>query len=159
MRRRPDTNQRAAGRSALDEVSFLYRVLYDRYVELLKRHFRKHDLDDLLRPGFGYVLFALFEDEVLRPSEICRRTGIKASTLTAIVDRMVEMGLVDRRPDDDDRRAIQLRLLPKARQTREANYRVLDETTETICRGIPQRDLQIAKRVMRQMIENMTTGQ
>lgn len=145
--------------SALEEVCFLYRVLEDRYVDLLKRSLRRQGLDDIIRPGFGFVLFALFEEEVLRPSEICQRTGLKASTLTAIVDQMVEIGLVDRRPDDKDRRAIQLRLLPKGEEIRDACYQILDENTETIGRGISQRYLEITKRVMRQMIKNMATSE
>lgn len=145
--------------SALDEVCFLYRVLVDRYVDLLKRSLRHQGLDDIVRPGFGFVLFALFEEEVLRPSEICRRTGLKASTLTAIVDQMVEQGLVDRRPDDEDRRAIQLRLLPKGEEIRDACYQILNENTETIGRRISQRNLEITKRVMRQMIQNMAPNE
>ena len=145
--------------SALDEVCFYYRVLQDRYADLLKRSLRRQGLDDIIRPGFGFVLFALFEEEVLRPSEICKRTGLKASTLTAIVDQMVEQGLVDRRHDEEDRRAIQLRLLPKGEEIRDACYRILDENTETIGRGISQRHLEITKRVMRQMITNMATSQ
>ena len=144
--------------SALEEVCFMYRVLQDRYVDLLKRSLRRQELDDIIRPGFGFVLFALFEEEVLRPSEICQRTGLKASTLTAIVDQMVEQGLVDRRHDDEDRRAIQLRLLPKGEEIRDACYQTLDENTETIGRGISQRHLEVTKRVMRQMINNMATS-
>ena len=102
--------------SALDNVIFYFRVLLDQYHDWSKRYFRRIGVDHVMRPGFGFVLIALYEAGSLRPSEISRRSGLQASTLTCIIDQMVKNGLVKRQPDPHDRRAIQLRLTRKAQR-------------------------------------------
>ena len=153
------TVDRSECESALDNVSFYFRVLRDRYIDCLKSELRRHELDGIVKPGFGLVLFSLFEVDVLRPSEIASRIGIKPTALTAIIDQMVERGLVQRVSDENDRRAIGLRLLPKGQEIRRACYQVLDATTATICQDISEKDLTATKRVLRQMIRNMGSSE
>jgi DNA-binding MarR family transcriptional regulator len=49
------------------------------------------------------------------PGELATALGIHASTVTGIVERLVERGLVERERSPDDRRSTRLRLTPAGR--------------------------------------------
>lgn len=59
------------------------------------------------------VLTMLNEQESLSVSEISRRLGIAKPNITPLVDRLLEMGLVDRRRDENDRRVVNIVILPQ----------------------------------------------
>ena len=46
----------------------------------------------------------------MRLNDLARRMGISAPTASRAIDALVELGLVDRLPDPDDRRALRLGL-------------------------------------------------
>jgi len=71
-----------------------------------------------LEPGWFDLLAALrrtgapFE---LNPTELMRATLLSSGGMTKRLDRLVEAGLVERRPDPDDRRGTLVRLTRKGR--------------------------------------------
>jgi DNA-binding MarR family transcriptional regulator len=46
----------------------------------------------------------LFLKGIATPSELARRTGLTSGATTAMLDRLQEAGLIERRPNPDDRR-------------------------------------------------------
>lgn len=65
-------------------------------------------------PACG-VLLRLAGEDGLTQGEIARRQRVEAPTMCRIVDRLVRDGLVERRPDPDDRRATRVHLTPAGR--------------------------------------------
>jgi DNA-binding MarR family transcriptional regulator len=62
---------------------------------------------------------ALFEVAVrgaMRLSELADRMGITAPTASRAVDGLVDLGLLERRPDPDDRRAVRIDLTRPGRK-------------------------------------------
>jgi DNA-binding MarR family transcriptional regulator len=52
----------------------------------------------------------------LTPSEIAVQTGLTSGAVTAMLDRLERVGLVQRRPDPSDRRRVLVQLTDKARE-------------------------------------------
>jgi DNA-binding MarR family transcriptional regulator len=52
----------------------------------------------------------------LTPGEIAVQTGLTSGAVTAMLDRLERVGLVQRRPDPSDRRRVLVRLTDKSRQ-------------------------------------------
>ena len=61
------------------------------------------------------VLFRLERSEVLKQSELAEILDIQPITLTRLIDRLSDNGLIERRSDPNDRRAKRLFLTPAAR--------------------------------------------
>lgn len=63
-----------------------------------------------LSPGGAAVLMALHRDRELLHNEVADRCAVRAATLTGVVDTLVRSGHVERVNDEDDRRAVWIRL-------------------------------------------------
>ena len=61
------------------------------------------------------VLVRLDRAEGLNQSELAEMLDLQPITLTRLLDKLAESGLIERRPDPDDRRAKRLFLTPAAR--------------------------------------------
>jgi DNA-binding MarR family transcriptional regulator len=73
------------------------------------------------------ALFELVDQGPLRLNDLALRMGTSAPTASRAVDALDELGLVDRKPDPDDRRALQLDLTPEGRRSvEERKARVLE---------------------------------
>ena len=73
------------------------------------------------------ALFELVDQGPLRLNDLALRMGTSAPTASRAVDVLDELGLVDRKPDPGDRRALQLDLTPEGRRSvEERKARVLE---------------------------------
>jgi DNA-binding MarR family transcriptional regulator len=63
----------------------------------------------------SFVLFALLEDDGSTLKEIGTKAQIDSSSMTVLVDKLENEGLLERRLDAQDRRAIRVFLTPKGR--------------------------------------------
>ena len=61
------------------------------------------------------VLVRLERSEGLKQSELAEMLDLQPISLTRLLDRLAESGLIERRPDPNDRRANRLYLAPAAR--------------------------------------------
>lgn len=76
-------------------------------------------------PGCG-VLLRLAGQDGLTQAEIARRQRVEPPTMCRTVDRLVRDGLVERRPDPDDRRATRVHLTPEGRRAADAGGVVVE---------------------------------
>jgi len=74
------------------------------------------------------VLVRVDREEGLNQSELADTLDLQPITLTRLLDKLCDSGLIERRPDPDDRRAKRLFLTPAARPLLE-QLRVLGEET------------------------------
>jgi DNA-binding MarR family transcriptional regulator len=74
-------------------------------------------------------MLCLLRDEPRGMAELVRTLGVERSSLTGLVDRAERSGLVERRPDPADRRAVRVALTPAGDA---AARRFHDEVTERL---------------------------
>lgn len=82
------------------------------------------------------VLFRLDRSEGFKQSELAEILDLQPITLTRLLDRLAENGLIERRPDPNDRRANRLFLTPTARPLLERLTEIGTELMETVLEGL-----------------------
>lgn len=91
---------------------------------------RLHEQTGLLLADSEALLQLETEGSLLRMSEIARRLILSRGGTTKVVDRLEEMGLVERHPDPDDRRATIVSITATGREARLAARRAIDAILE-----------------------------
>ncbi|MBA3069220.1 MAG: MarR family transcriptional regulator [Hyphomonas sp.] len=72
--------------------------------------------DTSLTPSQIVVLKELAARESVQPGELARSAGLKQATISILLDRLQERGLVQRTRGDEDRRTVRVQITPDGRQ-------------------------------------------
>jgi DNA-binding MarR family transcriptional regulator len=100
------------------------------------------------------VLFKLSLKPGLRQVEIADMLDIEPITLTRILDRLQEAGLIERVPDPADRRAWRLHATAKAQPLVKKLRAIAEDLTAEAFAGVDPKDTEITRRVLAQVREN-----
>jgi MarR family transcriptional regulator, transcriptional regulator for hemolysin len=107
------------------------------------------------------VLFRLERAEGLKQSELADLLEVQPITLTRLIDRLCDNGLIERRADPNDRRAKRLFLTPAAKPVMTQLSAVTEGMMASVLAGLdrPAREAVVAslatiKNNLRQMIQN-----
>jgi DNA-binding MarR family transcriptional regulator len=113
-------------RATRENLGFLLAKAAQRWNELLADRFASAGYPEV-RPSYGSLLVPLFEEDDLRMSELARRARLSKQTMTTMVRLLEREGLVRRRPDPTDGRALLVELTPKAHAFRPVAEHALAE--------------------------------
>jgi MarR family transcriptional regulator, transcriptional regulator for hemolysin len=112
------------------------------------------------------VLIRIERSEGLKQSELAELLDLQPISLTRLLDRLADNGLIERRADPNDRRAKQLYLTPAARPL---IARILDHVEDlagTVLEGIEPKDIDVmlgrlgtVRDNLRRAIENRSVPQ
>lgn len=108
-------------------------------------------------PGQFAQLLALYEQEGLSQSDLCRAVQIDQSTMALTLRRMERDGLVSRRPSLEDRRRVEIWLTDRARDLQATLVACAQDANAAATVGVTEEDLATTKRVLAQMIDSLTT--
>jgi DNA-binding MarR family transcriptional regulator len=98
------------------------RLALSVWVRLLKAHglmlreVRRRVPVSLTLPQFDVLAQLHRREEGMTPGELTRELLVTAGNVTGIVERLVRLGLAERRPVPHDRRAVRVRLTGRGRQ-------------------------------------------
>jgi MarR family transcriptional regulator, transcriptional regulator for hemolysin len=106
------------------------------------------------------VLVRLDLYEGLNQSELAEMLDLQPITLTRLLDKLCDSGLIERRPDPEDRRAKRLFLTPAARPLLEQLAVLGEETMANVLEGVtPEHveqmvsELEVVRDNLRQLIQ------
>ena len=106
-------------------------------------------------PGQFAQLLALFEDDALTQSELCNRVQIDQSTMAHTLKRMERDGLVDRRPDQIDRRRAVITLTPRSRRLQPALIKAASEVNALATQGLTKGEVEAYLGITATLIANV----
>ncbi len=87
-----------------------------------------------------YILRALYEQDGQHASELARAVGRAATSFTPNLDKLQDKGLIERRADPSDRRAVRIYLTEAGRDAKEAVLDSADEIDTRIARFFDPED-------------------
>jgi len=92
------------------DVAAVQRFYPQIYLACHTRHRRRRSNDAPLTPQESSILAHLDEDAPMRAADLARHLGVVASTMSAAIKRLTELGYITRETESRDRRALALRL-------------------------------------------------
>ncbi len=144
-------SKQAASIDELDEVIWDFGRAYFAYVGLLERVLVEYELDHVLRPGMGLVLFSLFEQDSRTIKELAERSQLACSTLTGLLQRMEKAKLVVRTRDEQDKRLVRVTLTPQARKLERKCRQVAQRMSAISHAGVGEKNLTRCKQYLSDM--------
>lgn len=89
-----------------------------------------------------YILRALYEHDGQHASELARAVGRAATSFTPNLDKLQNKGLVERRADPADRRAVRIYLTDEAHKCKQSVMDSVDEIDKRIAQMFPQAEFE-----------------
>jgi DNA-binding MarR family transcriptional regulator len=100
---KPELMEQISG-NFVDIVPLLQKKLFKSYpLEALPLNLSRTNIE---------LLFAIYEAKRTSVSELCRRMGIARPNMTPLVSKLVDNGLITRSASPQDRRVVQIAILP-----------------------------------------------
>lgn len=119
----------------LDEhLCFLLDVATRRITKFYNRRLRRFGLTY----NHLFILTCLWEKEGVNVKDLSKQLLLDSSSLTGHLDRMERAGLVIRKDDPNDRRAIRVFLTEKGRRLKEQVEPISQELKVTLQKGVPK---------------------
>jgi MarR family transcriptional regulator, organic hydroperoxide resistance regulator len=143
------------GMNVTYEGSFLIARIHQTSGRIFETILHRYDLSEI-SPAQGRILFVLWKNDNVPIQELVRQTSLSKSTLTTMLDRLQEQGLVVRVPSDRDRREILIRLAPRDQSLRDAYARVSDQMTAISLVGFEEREIRDLEEKLRRILKNLT---
>lgn len=132
--------------------------LFSEVARLSRKRFA-HQMDKLhLTHAQSRTLLRLARYEGLRQVELARILEIQPITLVKQLDQLVEMGLIERRPDENDRRAFRLFLLPAADNVLNSIRSEVSEIMAQMSHHIEPEQMATFSSILIKMKKNLSEG-
>jgi len=110
---------------------------------------------DAFNGAQGRILYVLWQEEYISLRELADRTGLAATTLTSMIDRMEASELVCRAADPTDRRKTLLTLTAKARMLQSDYTEVSDQMTDIFYAGFTKEEIRLCERMLDRIHTNL----
>lgn len=89
-----------------------------------------------VKPAYLWSLINLWNEDALKVVDLGKRSGLEASTMSGLLDRMERDGLVTRVPDPSDRRVLRINLTDEGRRVRDPVIREVERLLSEMLDGI-----------------------
>jgi DNA-binding MarR family transcriptional regulator len=106
--------------------------------------------------GTWRLLLAMSNHDGTRQVDLAALTSIEVSTISRLVTRLVQRGLVSRARSANSNREVVVSLTPKGRALVAGLVPVASALEQAATRGVPAKELAAVKRVLRRMHANLT---
>ncbi|MEK4059110.1 MULTISPECIES: MarR family transcriptional regulator [Paenibacillus] len=110
---------------------------------------------DAFNGAQGRILYVLWEHERLTISEIGRLTSLANTSLTSMLDRMEEGGLIVRIPDNHNRRQTFITITEQAKAYREAYDLVSEQMNTLFYQGFTESEVTALGKMLSRIVDNL----
>jgi DNA-binding MarR family transcriptional regulator len=121
------------------------------FSELLK----EHGLN--IGPGQGRILFALWQEDGVPINDLIKKTLLRKSTLSELLDSLENAKLVNRVQSKEDKRKVLIELTDKTRQTLNVYIEVSVEMTKIFYKGFEAEEIDQFETYLQRVLDNLVT--
>jgi MarR family transcriptional regulator for hemolysin len=107
-----------------------------------------------LTPAQWKVILALNMSDGLTQRDLAEKIYIDGSTLVPVIDKMEQIGLVERKTDSKDRRLNRIFLTKKSESTINSITLIILQLRKIIYSGISENEINLSKTMLKNIIKN-----
>ena len=115
---------------------------------------RARELEDF-NGAQGKLLYVLWQTDGISSAELADKAGLAPTTLTAMLDRMEQSGLVKRVPHETDRRRLRIMLTEKSKQLKEQYDEYSDDMTRAYYSGFSEDEIARFEELLLRVLDNL----
>ena len=104
----------------------------------------------------GRVMFALWQQDRVSINELTKKTQLKKSTLTSMLDRLENMGYILRQRSKEDRRVILIERTDKDKHLESKYVELSQELTKLFYKGFSENQINRFEKDLEQILDNLT---
>lgn len=127
----------------------LFKAYFSIY-KYLKKTFSENQIENMNPTRLG-ILLALADHDGVIMSKLGQKLFLEKSTMTGVIDKMEAEGLVERRSDRADRRALRIYLTPKAKKLNERILKIIDKAYNELSGDLTAQELAASVKVSKQI--------
>jgi DNA-binding MarR family transcriptional regulator len=109
-----------------------------------------------INPAQGRIMFALWQNDGISINELAKKTRLKKSTLTSMLDRLERMGYIRRQRSKKDRRKILIKRTEKDRAMEKKYVEVSEEMTRLFYKGFSKSQIDRFEKDLERILNNLT---
>jgi len=140
----------------LREGGFLIAKIHHLSGRIFAKKLKEYKLDEI-NPAQGRILFALWQKDGIAIQELSKKTSLKKSTLTSMLDRLEETGYLERIPSKEDRRKMIIKRTEKDKKLQEVYLQVSKEMTTLFYKGLTEKEIDRGEDFLIRILDNLTS--
>ena len=131
-------------------INQIQKISSRRFNELLK----EKNIDEF-NGSQGVILYSLWNNKELTIKEIGKITGLAKTSLTSMLDRMEEKGLIRRKDNSEDKRSIKIMLTDKAKELEKDYNDISNKMSNTFYKNFSDKEINEIENYLERIISNL----
>jgi DNA-binding MarR family transcriptional regulator len=125
-------------------IGFLLSKAYQRAWAIMREEIESYDLTP---PQFGLLAF-LWQQDGMTQVELSEKGQIDRTTIGGMIDRLVKIGLVERRPHPQDRRAYKIHLTERGKELEGPLSECAGRSVSKFTKGLNEHEVNELRRML-----------
>jgi len=109
-----------------------------------------------INPAQGRIMFALWQKDGIPINELAKKTQLKKSTLTSMLDRLAKLGYIKRLHSKEDRRETLIQRTEKDRIMEKKYVEVSEEMTRLFYKQFSKSQIDRFENDLERILDNLT---
>lgn len=135
-------------------TGFLITQIKQMQGRVFQRLLAQSKVDEFNGPQ-GRILYVLWQEDKVPIARLVQQTGLAKSTLTSMLARMEDAGLITRGTSEQDGRQVIVGLTDKALGLQEKYEQVSEEMNRLFYRGMTQEDAAVLDGLLERVLANL----
>ena len=131
-------------------INQIQKISSRKFNELLK----EKNIDEF-NGSQGVILYSLWNNKELTIKEIGKITGLAKASLTSMLDRMEEKGLIRRKDNSEDKRSIKIMLTDKAKELEKDYNDISNKMSNTFYKNFSDKEINEIENYLERIISNL----
>ena len=131
-------------------INQIQKISSRKFNELLK----EKNIDEF-NGSQGVILYSLWNNKELTIKEIGKITGLAKTSLTSMLDRMEEKGLIRRKDNSEDKRSIKIMLTDKAKELEKDYNDISNKMSNIFYKNFIDKEINEIENYLERIISNL----